>query len=329
MNRREAVIAILALCAAPLAARAQQSGKVWGVGYLSANARPADFESSTTSGAFVKGMRALGYIEGKNLAIEWRFAEDKLGRVQELAAELVQLKMDVIVTSGSPATSAAQKATTTIPIVMGITNDPVGNGFVKSLSRPGGNITGLSSLNADIAPKQLEMLLSMLPKLSRVGILVNPANSSHAIYLKHVQAAAQKVQVRILPVEARTSQEIETAFSILAKERAGGIILASDLYFRGQRRQIAELSTKYRLPAAAGVDGYAEAGGLMFYGANVSENFRRAATYVDKIVKGAKPGELPIEQPTQLELILNLKTAKAMGLAFPQSLLVRADRVIE
>jgi putative ABC transport system substrate-binding protein len=328
-TRRKLVIALGAgALVAPFASFAQQQGKVWRVGFLAMSGRPASLESHFL-GAFPQGMRELGYIEGKNLAIEWRFAEDKLDRVQELAAELVQLKMDVIVTSGSPATSAARKATTTIPIVMGITNDPVGVGFVKSLARPGGNITGLSSLNADIAPKLLEMLLSIVPKLSRAGVLVNPANPSHAIYLKNVQAAGQKARVRILPVEARTLQEIEKAFSILAKENVEGVILASDLYFRDQRRRIAELSAKYRLPVAAGVDEYAEVGGLMSYAQNLPARFRRAAAFVDKIFKGANPGELPVEQPTTFELVINRKTAKALGITIPQSLLISADKVIE
>ncbi len=330
MNRRK-LLASLGLCAlaAPLTSFAQAPGKVWRVGYLSANARPADVESSDTSGAFVKAMRALGYIEGKNLAIAWRFAEDKVDRVPELAAELVRLKMDVIVTAGSPATSAARKATATIPLVMANTNDPVGNGFIKSLSRPEGNITGLSSFSPDIAPKLLEMLLTLVPKLTRAGVLLNPANASNANYLKNVRAAAQKLHIAIVPVEARTLQEIEKAFRILTQDNAGGVIVATDLFFVDQRRQIAALSAKNRLPSVSGVFGYAEAGGLLRYGSNLSENFRRAATYVDKILKGARPGDLPVEQPTKIELVINRKTARALDLAIPQSLLISADTVIE
>ncbi len=274
-------------------------------------------------------MRELGYVEGKNLVIEWRFAEGKAERLPGLAADLLRLKVDVFVTQGSPAASAAQKATATIPIVMGSAGDPVGGGLVKSLARPGGNITEFSNLNVDIGPKRLEMLLSMVPKLSRVAILLSPTNPGHATNLKTVQAAAQTSGVKILPVEARTPQEIENAFSTMTREHAGAVIVAADALFTQQVRQIAELAAKHRLPSISTFREYAEAGGLMTYGSNLTDQYRRAATYVDKIFKGAKPGDLPVEQPTKFELIINGKTAKALGLKIPQSLLISADRVIE
>jgi len=314
--------------AAPLASFAQQQGKVWRVGFLAL--RHVDFvDTDYYYGPFRQGMRELGYVEGRNLAIEWRSAEGKSERLLDLAAQLVQSKVDVIVTAGTPATSAAQKATATIPIVIANANDPVGSGFVKSLSHPGANITGLSNLAADISPKNLEMLLSIVPKLSRVAVLLNPDNSGHAAILKSTQAAAQKLNIKVLPAEARTAQEIERAFSVMAREHAGAVIIVIDAFFVQQGRQIADLAAKHRLPSMSGSREYVEAGGLMSYGQNLADNYRRAATYVDKILKGARPGDLPVEQPTTFELFISRKAAKALAITIPQSILVRADRVIE
>jgi putative ABC transport system substrate-binding protein len=212
---------------------------------------------------------------------------------------------------------------------MGGTGDPVGSGFVKSLARPAGNITGLSNVILDISPKHLEMLHSMVPKLSRVAALVNPSNSSHALILKSLQAAAQRTGVTILPLDARDPQEIENAFSQMARQKVGALIVTRDSFLNQQVRQIAELAAKNRLPAIAGLREYVEAGGLMSYGTNLTDQYRRAATYVDKILKGAKPADLPVEQPTKWELFINRKTAKALGLTIPQSLLISADKVIE
>jgi putative ABC transport system substrate-binding protein len=212
---------------------------------------------------------------------------------------------------------------------MATTADPVGSGFVKGLTRPGANITGLSNLSVDINRKHLEIMLSIIPRLSRVAVLVNPTNSSHAAILKSTQDAARKLDIKVLPAEARTSQEIERAFSAMAREHAGAVIIAIDAFFIQQGRQIAQLAAKQRLPSMAGSREYVEAGGLMSYGQNLADNYRRAATYVDKILKGARPGDLPVEQPTTFELFINRKTAKAIGLAIPQELLLRADRVIE
>jgi putative ABC transport system substrate-binding protein len=314
--------------AAPLASFAQQPGKIWRVGFLAV--RHVDFvDTDYHYGPFRQGMRELGYVEGRNLAIEWRSAEGKGERLPELAAQLVQLKVDVIVTAGTPATSAAQKATGTIPIVIAAATDPVGSGFVKSLSHPGANITGLSSLSLDISPKNLEIMLSIVPKLSHVALLMNPANSSHVAVLKSTQAAAQKLNIKVLPVEARTAPEIERAFSAMAREHAGAVIVAIDSFFIQQGGQIAALAAKNRLPSMGGSREYVEAGGLMSYGQNLGDNSRRAATYVDKILKGARPGDLPVEQPETFELFVSRKAAKALGITIPESILVRADRVIE
>ena len=274
-------------------------------------------------------MRDLGYVEGKNLVIEWRFADGMSERLPGLAAELVQLKVDVIVAATTPATAAAQKATTTIPIVMASVGDPVGSGFVKSLAHPGGNITGLSNLTGDLGRKHLELLLILLAKLSRVAVLTNPANSTGATILTSIQAAAQRTGVLVLPIEARSPQEIESAFSLMTREKAEAFIMATDALFAQQYRQIVELASKLRLPSIDGLREFAEAGGLMSYGTNRAENYARAATYVDKIFKGAKPGDLPVEQPTKFELVVNAKTAKALSIKIPQAILVQATEVIE
>ena len=330
MNNRRKLLIVLgtAALAAPFGSLAQQQGKIWRVGFLAMRS-PTASNPVVSYGAFVQGMRELGYVEGKNLIIEWRMAEGKVERLPTLAAELVQLKVDVIVAAGVQPTSAAQQATTTIPIVMGNSIDPVGSGFVASLVRPGGNITGLSNLIGDLGPKHFEMLRSMVPKLSRVAILVNPTNSGHATILKTVQTAAQKSSIKILSVQAGDPQEIEGAFSTMTQDNAEAVIVANDLFFNQQRRQLAELAAKNRLPSVAATREYVEAGGLMSYGPSFAENYRRAATYVDKIFKGAKPGDLPVEQPTKFEMFINRKTAKALGLTIPQSLLISADKIIE
>jgi len=328
-SRRGCLIAICASAvAAPLRAFAQAPAKVWRVGYLSQS--PPVPELKSNKDAFLRGMRDLGYVEGKNLIMEWRYADDHIERLPALAAELVQLKVDVIVTAGTPAVSAAQKATATIPIVFGNAADPVGSGFVKSLARPGGNLTGLSNVAVDISSKLLEMLLSTVPKVSRVAILLSPDNASHARVLMDVQsAAAQRASVKILPVHARTPAEIDTAFSMMARDKAEAAIIPGETLFNGRVHQIAELAIKHRLPSICVHLQYAEVGGLMSYGHTVTTQYQRAATYVDKILKGAKPGELPVEQPTTLELSINRKTAAALGIRIPQEVLVRADKVIE
>ena len=329
-NRRKLMVAIGASAlVAPFASFAQQQSKVWRVGFLGFNPRP-DSIDSTFTGAFPRGMRELGFIEGKNLEIEWRFADGKSERLPTLAAELVQLKVDVIVTGSPPATRAAQKATTHIPIVIAAGGDPVDAGFVKSLAHPGGNITGLSNVSNDLGAKQLQMLVDMVPKLSRVVVLINPDNPfMETTIAKNILAAASRTNVTVLFQEARTRKEIENAFFQMARKKAGALIVARDPFFNQQTRHIAELATKHRLPTVAGLREYVEVGGLMSYGASLTDMFRRAATYVDKIFKGAKPGDLPIEQPTKFELFINGKTARSLGLKIPQSLLISADKVIE
>ena len=330
-NRRKLAIALGAgALAAPFSSFAQQQGKVWRVGFLAP--RRIGSLDSDVFGGFPQGMRELGYTEGKNLVIEWRSAHGRYELLPGLAAELVQLKVDVIVAVAEVAIRAAQNATTTIPIVMGTTvTDPVESGFVKSLARPGGNITGLSDVNFDISPKQLEMLLSMVPKLSRVAVLLNPGSDLHAAILEGFEIAAQMTRknVTILPVEARNPQEIEGAFSVMTRQKAGAFIVPPDSFFVQQRRQIAELAASHRLPSISARKEDVEAGSLMSYGPNSTYKYRRAATFVDKILKGKKPSDLPVEQPTTLELVINRKTAKALGLTIPQSLLILADKVIE
>jgi len=268
-------------------------------------------------------------VEGQNIAIEYRWAEGKYERYPALAADLVRLKVDVIVAVGGAATEAAQQATRTIPIVMSIVNDPVGSGLVPSLARPGGNVTGTSVMAPDLVGKQLAVLKEIAPNVSRVALLRNPANPASAAQLREAEAAARALGVRLQILEARNPQEIDSAFAAMTRERAGGLVILADSIFTNQLRQIAEIAAKKRLPAIHVGTEYAEAGGLMGYSANFLDLERRAATYVDKILKGAKPGDLPVEQPTKFELVINLRTAKAIGLTIPPALLQRADQIID
>ncbi len=274
-------------------------------------------------------MRELGYVERENLIIEWRFANGEYERLLGMAAELVQLKVDAIMALGPPGVIAAQKATGTIPVVMVVSVDPVGAGFVKSLARPGGNITGLTNLAGDLSSKHLELLLTIMPKLSRIAVLVNPANAAHTAVRANVHAAAQQTGVTVLVIEARTPVEIENAFSNMTRENAGAVIVTLDPLLIQQVLQIAEQAKIYRLPSIFAFREGAEAGGLLSYGQNQVDIYRRAAGYVDRIFKGARPADLPVEQPATLELVVNGKTAKALGLAIPPSLLLRADEVIQ
>ena len=324
-NRRKLVIALGAgALIAPLACFAQQQrSKVARIGLL----EPGSISANRRE-ALIGGLRELGLVEGKNMIIEERRAEGKYERLPALAAELVQMKVDVIVASAN-AVRAAQQATSTIPIVMVTTADPVGSGFIASLARPGRNITGLSAIATDLSSKYLELLRAAVPKLSRVTVLVNPDHSIHPEFLKRIQATEKTNSVTISPVEASTASQIEPAFSAMKQERAGALILLPDPFFLAQARRIAELAAQQRLPTMFWTRDAVESGGLMSYGQNSAEHYYRAATYIDKILMGAKPGELPVEQPTKIELVINLKTAKAIGLAIPQELLLRADKVIE
>jgi putative tryptophan/tyrosine transport system substrate-binding protein len=315
-----------AAAAWPLAARAQQAGKVWRIGWLTGASREA---TPALPSAFLQGMRDLGYVEGRDFVMESRYAEGKYEQFPELAAELVRLKVDVILTGTTAAIRTLQSATTTIPIVLAYSTDPVGNGFVASLARPGGNVTGLSGSADDSSPKQLELVATVVPNVSRIGLLGNPATPTYTGVRTGAQSAAQKAGLSVVPVEARDPQEIENAFAIFSKERVQAFIAASDAVFFTRRHQIAELALKHRLPSIFSQREYAAAGGLMSYGENLADFYRRAASFVDKIFKGARPGDLPIEQPTRFNLVINRRTADALGVTIPPQLYIFADEVIE
>ena len=303
--------------------------KIWRVGYLGTRTRPASIDADF-AGGLVQGLRELGYVEGRNLAIEWRFAGNDLARVPGLVLDLVQLKPDVNVSGASQGISALQKATSTIPVVMLGINDPTGSGFVASLARPGGNITGASNNASDITAKQLQVLLEIAPKVKRVAVLLNPDNrSSVAILSTIVTTAQKKAGVTILPSEARTAPAIESAFALMKQGRAEALMVTGDGMFHAQLPAVAALAIKQRLPSVALIRQYADAGGLMSYGSSFRENFRRAAYYVDRIFRGAKPAGLPVEEPAHFELLINGKTAKALGLKIPQALLIMTEKVIE
>jgi len=321
--RRSLVCAFVAAAFSAFPCFAQQQSKVWRVGFLTYR------DPGFVAGPFRQGMRELGYIEGRNLLIEWRSAEAEIERLPELAAELVRLKVDVLVTQGTPASQAARKATSAIPIVMSGVGDPVGTGLVKSLARPGGNSTALTVITTDLTPKLLGMLLEVAPKIIRVAMLLNPFNDSNPLMLKNLQAAAQALELKIQPVEVSTRQEIASAFAAMAREDIGGVFVAQDAFLVEHRDLIAELAMKQRLPSISTSRRFVEAGVLMSYGHDVTENPRRAATYVDKILKGAKPGDIPVEQPATFELFINSRTATALGIKLPQSILARATKVIE
>lgn len=279
--------------------------------------------------AFRQGLRDLGWVDGKNISIEYRYAEGRGDRLPELAAELVRLNVDIIVTTVSPDAVAARNATRAIPIVMASAGDPVALGLVENLARPGGNITGLSQISPELAGKRLELLREIVPKLSRVAVLWNPQSKISEIDWKETQLAARALGLQLYPVEARSPTDFDKAFEEAIRARVGALAITPEQVFGGNLKRIADLATKHRLPSIYQIREFADAGGLMAYGADRTDMFRRAATYVDKIFKGTKPGDLPIEQPRKFELVINGKTAKALGLTIPQSLLIGADRVIE
>jgi len=315
------------LLAVEVTVEAQQPKKVPRIGYLSATSGPTNagrFE------AFRQGLRELGYVEGKNIFVEWRFAEGKLDRLPALAAELVRLKVDVIVTTGRIPTRAAKEATSTIPIVMTQDSDPVANGFVASLARPGGNITGLSTLAPELSGKRLELLKEIIPKLSRVAVFGTSTTPGNAQILREVELAAGAFEVKLQYLDVLSPKDIETAFRAAGKGRAEAVlIMLAGAIALPHRAEIVDLAEKSRLPAIHLSSLYVDAGGLMSYSANLTDLDRRAATYVDKILKGAKPADLPVEQPTKFEFVINLKTAKQIGLTIPPNVLVRADKVIK
>jgi putative ABC transport system substrate-binding protein len=327
MDRRRFLLTSLAgALAVPVAARAQQAAKMPRIGFLSAVSASA---LSARVQAFREGLKELGYVEGKSISIEYGYAGGKIERLGELASQLVGLKVEVIVTGGPTATRAAQEATAAIPIVMGFDDDPVGSGFVVSLARPGRNITGLSSVYPQLSGKQLELLKTILPRLSRVAVFGSSSHPGTTQELRETQAAARVLGPQVQYQEVRGVADLDAVFRAATDARADAVLVLMSPTLVLHGRQIADLAAKNRLPAIYPLMDPVKDGGLLSYGVSHTDLFRRAATYVDKILKGAKPGELPIEQPTKFELVINLKTAKALGLTIPPSLLARADQIIE
>jgi ABC-type uncharacterized transport system substrate-binding protein len=318
----------LGLLVVPLAAHAQPPTPVHRIGSL-ANTPPGPAGSPDVQ-AFLEEMRALGYVEGQHLVVEYRWAEGQYERFPALAAELVRLPVDVLLVPNTPAALAAKHVTTTIPIVMVGLGDPVGNGLVASLARPGGNVTGLASVTSDLVGKQLEFLKAVRPTASRVAVLWNPANQNHALVVREAEVAAQALGVQLHRVEARGPEAFDGAFAAMTSADAAALLVLGDPMFVRHRSRLAELAATRRLPTMYTIQcqAYVEAGGLLCYGANLQAQYRRAATYVDKILKGAKPADLPIEQPTKFDFVINLKTAEALGLTIPPSLLFQATEVI-
>jgi len=317
-------LALGCLGVAPLAPEAQPPTHVHRIGVLLETTPGRD----PYVGPFLEGMRTLGYVEGQHFVLEYRGAEGQYERLSDLAAELVRLKVEVIVTYGTPPSVAAKHATTTIPIVMMSVGDPVGSGLVASLARPGGNVTGLATLSPELIGKQLEFLKDLLPTVSRVAILWNPTNPNHALLVQEADRAAQELGVQLYRVEARGPDAFDSAFAAMIRAHAGALLAVPDALFFQHRSRLAELAATHRLPMMFNSRPFVEAGGLLCYGPSFPDIGRRAAAYVDKILKGTKPGELPVEQPTKFELIINLKTAQALGLTFPPAILLQATEVI-
>jgi putative ABC transport system substrate-binding protein len=325
MDRRTFIGTVaVGVLAAPFAATAQPEGKVHRIGYLASGSAE---NSKSAMAPFEQRLRDLGYVEGKNIVIERRYADLDYARGNEQAAELVRLGMDIIVAPATGVAHAAKNATQSIPIVMAAT-DPVATGLVASLARPGGNVTGFTNIAPEVTAKQVELLREMRPHLGRVAVLVNPANPSTTRVVAEAEAGARRFGVRIQVVKVRAAGDLEVAFAEMARERAEALLVQGDPLLRAARARITSLATRQRLPQIYVLRDHVDAGGLMAYGASYPDLLRRAAGYVDKILRGAQPGDLPVEQPTKFELVINLKTAKALGLIIPQSLLVRADEVI-
>jgi len=315
----------LAALGVPLYARSQASFRVYRIGFLVPRSS-ANFRGRIE--AFRNGMRELGYVERVNLTIDWRFADGDYDRLPALANQLIQSKIDVLVVDSTPGVKAARAATKTIPVVMISVGDPVASGFVASLSRPGGNITGLSNVVGDVSAKYVELLHVAVPGLKRIAVLTNPDNSTHPTILNQVRTVAATIGVNVSPIDARSPSEIEAGFAAIRKVGAGGLIVLGDPFFGQQGRQIAELALRGRVATLLTNRSLVEAGGLMSYGQDLVEHYRHAAIYVDKLLKGAKPEDLPVEQSTKIELVINRKTATALGLTIPQSLLLRANELI-
>ena len=327
MRRREFICFLGCGLVCPCVALAQQSAKQTKIGWLSSSPRNSGAKGLQV---FRKNLEHLGHVEGRDIAIEFRYADFNFDRLASLAAELVEQKVDILITFATPAAVAARKATSTIPIVAISVSDPVGSGLVESLARPGGNVTGLTfSVGLDIFTKSMDLLKQAVPELQMVLLLVNPANPFHAAAASQVEAAAQALNVRGNVFQARRPEEIATAFEAIAQAHCGAVFVVADALLVSEAAQIAKLSLKYQLPSMHQVRAEAEAGGLMSYGPDLTDLHRRAATYVDAIIKGAKPANLPVQQPTKFELVINLNTARALGLTIPPTLLVRADDLIE
>ncbi|HEY2538271.1 MAG TPA: ABC transporter substrate-binding protein [Stellaceae bacterium] len=325
MRRRKFITLVGAVSAAwPISARAQQGEKIYKIGFLNAGS-PESGPKSILNEAF----RELGYVEGKNVTFERRFAEDRLDRLPKFAAELVSLKVDVIMAGGTLAPLAAKRATSTIPIVMMAAGDPVGSGLVASLANPGGNVTGMSLMAPDLGGKRLQLLKELLPELSRVGIVWNAANPYSALVFKETAGAARTLEVELQSLEVRKPADIDAALETATDQHADALITVEDPLTIDFRKKIAESAANHRLPSISGLRVFADSGFLMTYGADFADILRRSVVYVDKILKGAKPSDLPIEQPTTFEMVINLKTAKSLGLTIPSLLLARADEVIE
>ncbi len=323
MKQRIFAVALCAVLFAHSASvEAQQIRKVPHIGYL------RFIEVPVYDAAFRKGLTDLGYVEGQNINVEYRFAGGSTERLAEFASELVRLKVDIIVAGSTQSIDAAKRMTTTIPIVFPVTFDPVESGFVASLARPGGNLTGLSTVNSDAAAKRVELMKEVMPRISRLAVLRNPTNSGSQFPLKETVAGAKRMSIQLQVLEARGANDLAGAFRDAANERADALIVLADALFFAQRGRLAELGRKHRLPSMFDDAQSVEAGGLISYGANLADLFRRSAVYVDKILKGAKPADLPVEQPTKFEFVVNLKTAKQIGLTIPPNVLARADRVI-
>jgi putative ABC transport system substrate-binding protein len=325
-RRRFLIAAVTAVLATPLASLAQQKGKIWRIGVLetiSPALNAANFD------AFRQGLRELGYVEGQNVVIEYRSADGRQERFPDLATELVRLKVDLIVTRGAPASLAAKNSTRTIPVVIAATADPVGSGIVASLARPGGNVTGLSAYNVELYAKRVELLRELVPSLARIAGLFNMSNPVVPSQWKEVERGARSLGVQLQLLDVRNPEDLGRAFDAATRQRADALVVAVDALTQSNRQLIVDLAAKHRLPAIYGSDEFVYSGGLITYTVSFPHLYYRAATYVDKILKGAKPGDLPVEQPTKFELVINMKTAKALGITIPQSILVRADRVIE
>jgi len=327
MERRRFIGVIAGgLLAAPRAAEAQQAAKVPRIGFLGNST--AALEANLV-GPFREGLRELGYVEGRNILIEYRWAEGKYERFPALLAELIALKVDVIVTAGTPASLAVRKATTSVPLVMVAVGDPIGVGLVASLARPGGNSTGLTSIAPELEGKRLELLREVVPKLSHIAVLWNPDNPFHVGSLKETRAAAQVLGIKVQLLGVRVSEDFPAAFAAILKERPGALLVLADRIFLHNRARIVDFEAKHRLPGMYAYRELVEAGGLMSFGPSYAGMHRRAAYYVDKILKGAKPADLPVEQPTTFELVINLKAAKTLGLTILPSVLQRADQIIQ